>query len=122
MTDTSPKLVQVGSYITVNDAEFARMLLESEGIEVFIADATIVAMDWLLGNAVGWIKVQVESANEERARALLEAWHQEVRARPPATETDSEAANCLECGKEMPLGYSACPACGWTYMTTNAEE
>jgi hypothetical protein len=120
MTDTPPKLVNVGSYITVNDAEFARMLLEGEGIEVFLADATIVAMDWLLGNAVGWIKVQVASENEARARALLEAWQKEVRERPPAT--DSEATNCLECGQEIPLGCSACPACGWTYMTPNEEK
>jgi hypothetical protein len=119
MTESAPKLVNVGSYVTINDAEFARMLLESEGIEAFIADATIVSMDWLLGNAIGWIKVQVESANEERARAILAAWQEEIRNRPPPSET--EAVLCIECGNEMPQGVAICPACGWTYLGSESE-
>jgi ribosomal protein S26 len=114
MTEPASKLVTVGSYVMVSDAEFARMLLESEGIEAFVADATIVSMDWLLGNAIGWVKVQVESANEERARALLAAWQEEIRNRPPPSET--EAVQCIECGQEMPQGVAICPACGWTYL------
>jgi hypothetical protein len=114
MTEPAPRLVNVGSYTMVNDAEFARMLLESEGIVTFLADAEVVAMDWFLGNAIGWVKVQVEAANEERARALLAAWREEVRNRPPPSET--EAVPCIECGQEMPQGVAICPACGWTYL------
>lgn len=120
MTEPAPDLVNVGSYVTINDAEFARMLLESEGIAAFIADATIVSMDWLLGNAIGWIKVQVSTADEPRAREILAKWQQELRERPPAGEGESVA--CLECGKEMPLGVAACPACGWTYLGGDGES
>ncbi|RIK76652.1 MAG: hypothetical protein DCC68_18950 [Planctomycetota bacterium] len=114
MTEPAPDLVNVGSFVTINDAEFARMLLESEGIEAYIADATIVSMDWLLGNAIGWIKVQVSAADEPRAREILAQWQRELRERPPASESD--AIPCLECGKEMPLGVATCPECGWTYL------
>jgi predicted RNA-binding Zn-ribbon protein involved in translation (DUF1610 family) len=27
----------------------------------------------------------------------------------------SEDADCLACGKTIPAGSSACPACGWSY-------
>jgi len=33
--------------------------LEGNGITVFLADAETVNMDWLLGNAIGNIKLQV---------------------------------------------------------------
>jgi hypothetical protein len=37
-----------------------------------VTDETTVAMDWLLGNAIGWIKVQVLEEDAERAVATLE--------------------------------------------------
>ncbi|MEX0586029.1 MAG: DUF2007 domain-containing protein [Pirellulales bacterium] len=65
------ELVTVRRCINVNEAELAKMLLEAEGIRAYLADATFVSMDWLLGNAVGWIKVQVADNDADGALAIL---------------------------------------------------
>lgn len=53
------ELVTVATYRFAPKAEMARALLEQEGFEVFVADATLVTTGWLLGGAVGHIKLQV---------------------------------------------------------------
>jgi hypothetical protein len=116
MTEPERKLVNVGSFVTVSDAEFALMLLEGEGIQAFLADASIVAMDWLLGNAIGWVKVQVEAADAERAKAILDDWRRQMRERPASSDSETDAVACLECGKEMPFGVATCAECGWSYL------
>lgn len=43
----------------------------SEGIEYFLKDQKTVAIDPLVSNAIGGIKLQVRVEDEERARALV---------------------------------------------------
>jgi hypothetical protein len=45
--------------------------LQDAGIESFVADDNIVSTDFLLGGAIGWIKVQVREADIDRALELL---------------------------------------------------
>jgi hypothetical protein len=68
---TADELVTVAHYPFRNVAEAARLRLEAEGISVFLSDAEIVDMNWLFGNALGWIKLQVSAADAERAAAIL---------------------------------------------------
>ena len=81
-------------------------------------------MDWLLGNAVGNIKLQT-SQSEAEAAAILIAQHR-ARVREPAENETLEEADrsdttpCLACGEPMPEDQSACPACGWSY-TADSE-
>ena len=109
------ELVTVAGYRFATEAELAKMHLEEAGIPAFLADAETVNMDWLLGNAIGDIKVQVARSQAEAATEVLAA-----RQNPPSeAEEDDEPENapagCLSCGKEIPEGESKCPACGWTY-------
>ena len=43
------------------------------GIAAAVTDESLVAMDWLLSNAVGGVKVQVWDEDAEKAVQLLES-------------------------------------------------
>lgn len=110
------KLVTVGKFTSINEAEFARMLLEGEGIRATIADATTGSM--LVANLVGWFKLEVAADNAERARQVF------AEARRAASDASDQAGGsiaCLACGREMPLGVAECPDCGWTYLGGDVE-
>ena len=64
-------LVTVGSFTTVGEAEAARLMLESRCITCFLSDAEMIAMDWLMSNAVGGVKLQVTEADAPRASQIL---------------------------------------------------
>lgn len=66
----SPR-VPVATCTHVFEAEILRGYLRSEGIESHLRDAEIVTADWLMGVAVGGIKVGVPPGEADRARALL---------------------------------------------------
>jgi len=102
-------LVTVDGYRIAFEAEMARAFLEASGIPAFVNDAETVTMDWLLGNAVGNIKLQVSASRVEEAKALL--------SNRPRTEAPTEEAGleCLSCGAAMDPSQSKCPACGWSY-------
>jgi hypothetical protein len=64
--------VIVASYDWLTDAEMARILLASRGIDARIIDSGIVSVNPLLGNAVGGVKLAVGVADERDALAILE--------------------------------------------------
>ncbi|HUR53970.1 MAG TPA: DUF2007 domain-containing protein [Gemmataceae bacterium] len=66
------RMVTVASFDLAAQARLAENVLKEAGIPVAVADETIVAMDWLLSNAVGGIKVQVWEEDAERATRILE--------------------------------------------------
>lgn len=84
-------------YLNLTEAQAARMFLESRGFHVFLADVETVNMDWLLGNAIGYVKLQVPGDEVEAARAAL-ANHSamsvnEAGASDQTSETADESAN-----------------------------
>jgi hypothetical protein len=106
-------LVTVRQCLTVNEAELAKMELEAAGIRAYITDAATVTMDWLIGNAVGWIKVQVDAAEAEAAREILKGMERLTVAETVTDDEDIEC--CLACGAQMPDSGSTCSRCGWIY-------
>jgi len=66
------QLITIATFDLVPKARLAQNILESAGIKSVVTDENIVAMDWLFGNAVGWVKVQVLEEDAERAVAELE--------------------------------------------------
>lgn len=114
------ELVTIGDFQFVAEAEAARMYLEAEGIRAFLADAETVTMDWLLGNAIGYVKIQVPREQAEEALAVLE----KMRARREKHEGDDEEGDipaCLSCGAKLPAARSSCSACGWSYANDEGE-
>jgi len=65
------KLVTVGRYRDLPEAEIARSVLESAGVETYLQDEHVVGMNWNMSDAVGGVRLQVESADEQGALALL---------------------------------------------------
>lgn len=118
----SEEFLTVATFATVPEAEAARLMLESEGVPAILTDAEIVNMDWLLGTAVGYVKVQVPPSKAEAAAALLdriEADRRQRRAAAADSEDDdwppSDDLACLSCGTAMPDDEHRCPTCGWSY-------
>jgi hypothetical protein len=66
------KLVTIATFDQPPKARLAQNALEAAGIKATVADENTIAMDWLLGAAIGWVKVQVLEEDAERAVAVLE--------------------------------------------------
>ena len=106
--------VTVASFDNSFDAHLAQIHLEAHGIECFVTDENIVAMDWLLSNAIGGIKLTVRGSDarvasgilERHARAAEQASGKEARrwerSRNPRNSAppriDRATASCPRCG------------------------
>lgn len=66
-------LVTVASFGDVLEANLAKGMLESDGIQAYLAGGEVASMAWHLTGAIGGIKLQVASRDEQSARALLAA-------------------------------------------------
>ena len=68
----SENLVTVGTCTNTTEAAHLINRLAGAGIPASMADDYIVTADFLLGNAIGWIKVQVREEDVERTLTLLQ--------------------------------------------------
>lgn len=77
---------------------------KAEGIEYFLKDQQTVAIDPLVSNAIGGIKLQVKAEDEERARALV--------AEIAANNTTSNLGDIIRVdGKKYEKTLDECPKC-----------
>lgn len=67
-----PRLVMVGRYRDLPNASLAKSVLDSAGIESFLADENMVRMDWFYSNLIGGIKLMVREEDADTAKKLLE--------------------------------------------------
>lgn len=97
------QLVTIATFDLPPKARLAQNVLEEAGIKAVVADETVVGMDWLLGNAVGWVKLQVMEADADRAVAVLEEslGTGDEPADPEVLAAEAEAAGAEE-GAEPP--------------------
>jgi hypothetical protein len=79
------RMVTVAQCNLAAEAHAMRLHLEAAGIPVFLADELTVAMDWLLSNAIGGVKVQVPERLAERATQILEGF-----SRPQGEESGTD--------------------------------
>lgn len=63
----------VAEYIHVGEARIALNLLTADGIPAWLDNETIVSNDWLLGQAVGNVRLMVAEADLERAASVLDS-------------------------------------------------
>lgn len=92
----SDKLITVASFPTPGLAMAAKHALETAGIRVALDNENIIAMDWLMSNAVGGMKLLVMDDDAERALAILDEKYpaeqlEEALAEEPAEEQEPEA-------------------------------
>lgn len=112
------KLQTIASFNLAVDADLLKFELEKEGFTVFLADATLVSMDPLLGMAVGGIKVQVPDSQVKMATSVVAKWQQgRVTTKMKRESLGDVAFNCEECGKSLKFpgarrgGVETCPHC-----------
>ena len=110
-----PKLVTVCTYTSAVQAEVVKLALAAEGIESFVGDANMVSAEWLLGSALGGVKLEVAEADAPAALAVLAA-HESLTNPSADRPADDGVPRCLSCGATMPAEADACPACGWSFL------
>jgi hypothetical protein len=110
----STDLVTIQSFEFIQQAEAAKELLEHHGLRAFVVDKNTISMNWLLGNAVGYVKLQVSAAEAETAVALLQE-RQETPTSRTGAQDDARVTACLACGADIPASRRDCPSCGWSY-------
>jgi hypothetical protein len=59
-------------YRDLTDALVAKSILDSAGIESFLADDNLVRMDWLYSNLIGGVKLLIRPVDAEAANELLD--------------------------------------------------
>jgi predicted Zn-ribbon and HTH transcriptional regulator len=87
----------VAAYGNPIEAHLTRCRLEAEGIEAFVADEHIVAVQWLYSAAVGGVKVRVRARDWEQARRVLLTTARRSRSARFITD-DLHAPRCPRCG------------------------
>lgn len=68
-----PEPVIIRRYRDLPIAVVERSILDSAGIEGFLADDIIIRLDWLISNALGGIKLWVRGSEAVEAREVLTA-------------------------------------------------
>jgi hypothetical protein len=63
--------VTVARFRDLSEALLAKAMLESAGIECFLADQDLVRMDWLYSNAIGGMRLQVKEEDADAATEIL---------------------------------------------------
>jgi hypothetical protein len=130
-----PPPVRVARFRDLPEAEIAKSVLDSAGIESFLAEENIVRLDWFYSNLVGGIKLLVRAEDADAARQLLE---QNVPEKFEADGEEYEQPRCPQCqswdvafdGLDRPITYAVlylglpvpvtnrgwkCRACGYRW-------
>ncbi|HSG72134.1 MAG TPA: DUF2007 domain-containing protein [Planctomycetaceae bacterium] len=111
------KLVTIATCWRAAEAELMKTLLEEEGFQVFIADDTLVGMDWLLSNAIGGVKIQVLDSDAERAAQFIEQHSRDTLEKSSTLDKSDVEVECEECGQisrfsaETRGTVEVCPHC-----------
>jgi len=90
------RVVTVRRYRDLAEAYVGRSLLESAGIQAWIADEHLVRMDWFLSNSVGGMRLQVDEHDEAAANEIL----------------DQAVPDTINYSEEEPYVQPTCPKCG----------
>jgi hypothetical protein len=80
------RLVTVATFATAVEADLARNLLAEEGVAAYLECGALVEMVWMLGNAVGGVKLQVAEDDVPRAREILDRTAGAIEAAPAETD------------------------------------
>jgi hypothetical protein len=94
-------IVTVRRYRDLMEAFLGRSLLESAGIQSWIADENLVRMDWFYSNMVGGMRLQVDEHDEAVALEILQ----------------EAAPRTITYGEEEVYVQPTCPKCGSAEVT-----
>ena len=133
------RLIVVQSYRDLPQALIAKGALDSAGIRNFLADETMVRMDWFLSNALGGVKLMVAREDLEAAKeALSREWESPIELADGEEVPQPRCPKCnspdvtfkglnkrasiatLAIGVPVPINYAAwhCNNCGCGWEMT----
>jgi hypothetical protein len=103
-----------------HEAHVARSLLASRGIEAWVLDAEQIGVQWHVAGALGGVKVAVDPADAERARAILAEDHsavfEEVDEAVPPPAADERCPRCGAAEVEAMRATAPPGAASWLSM------
>jgi len=104
-------LVTIASYREPYEAHLYRSLLESSEIPAYVIHEHHVGLNWLYSDAIGGVKLQVQSENREAALELL--FSEAAPLSDPSQDLDPDATD-----------DSACPKCrnSGTFHTSTERQ
>jgi hypothetical protein len=96
-------LVTLKTFDNAIDAHMVCSKLESEGINTFIFDENIVALNPLYNNLIGGIKVKISESDYDKTTEVLN----EVKA-TPLTDENGKTITCPKCNAEsISVGFKS---------------
>lgn len=99
MKDLADRLVVVATFLHPYEAHIARTVLESEGIQARLDGEHHIAMDWMISNAVGGVKLIVHERDAVVAKKIL--------SHPDNEILDEQTADTTKAAKSI----GVCPFC-----------
>lgn len=65
-------MITVARFSKPEEAHLLRMRLEAGGVSAHVQDENTIQMDWLVSNAIGGVRVQIDEEDIERAQEILQ--------------------------------------------------
>ena len=91
------KIVVYKTFTDPNSAHIVKGLLDSFGIECFLADENIVTLNAMYSSAVGGVKLNVFEKDLDRISAILESENVTAEATPEREKEEENNITCPNC-------------------------
>jgi len=98
------ELVTIAKFLSLGEAKLAQGKLVSAGIQAFVCDENMHAMNWHMGMALGGIRLQVPDSQVVRALEVLDDFEPEESCVPELDGLEDEEEGELE-------EVACCPEC-----------
>jgi hypothetical protein len=104
----SHNLICIRTFQTVYEADFQRALLTEAGIPCCTDNCFMVLWFWQYSQAVGGVKVYIDSTRLENAARVLVG---DMSSGCESSEPEQPEWPCPQCGAEVPAGWESCWQC-----------
>ena len=85
-------MIQLKTFSTISEAHVYKTILENEGIACFMEDEQMVSLDPILENALGGIKLMVNTEQYEQAKTFIQNFEHR-----PLTDENNIPITCPTC-------------------------
>jgi DNA-directed RNA polymerase subunit M/transcription elongation factor TFIIS len=111
MNQVADRLVVVATFLEPNEAHIARARLDAEGIQAILDGEHHVAMNWMISNAIGGVKLLVPEPDFEVARGILHEHAPEILDEETGDETTAETTAETTGDTIAETESDSCPSC-----------
>ncbi|RMG39791.1 MAG: hypothetical protein D6725_04645 [Planctomycetota bacterium] len=113
---TADTSVIVARFGNASEAELARAVLASHGIDAFVLGEDAAITLSYIGPALGGVELRVRAADADRARRILQ------RAHRRDASGESALRRCPRCGTAVERQFAVCWNCGGTMEAAQPAE